>query len=48
MAESAKKEAKHQKDIIFVARITLPNGRVIWARDYGLRAFPIRRPPNDR
>jgi len=26
----------------FAASITLPNGRVIYAADYGLKAFPLR------
>ena len=26
----------------FVAHITLKDGRVIYAKDYGLKAFPIR------
>jgi hypothetical protein len=26
----------------FTTHITLPNGRVIYAKDYGLKAFPIR------
>jgi len=39
-ADSApEREPKKQR---FVACITLPNGRKIWARDYGLRGFPIR------
>ncbi len=30
------------EEMIFRPSITLPNGRTIWARDYGLRAFAIR------
>lgn len=29
-------------DCGFAASITLPNGRVIYAADYGLKAFPLR------
>jgi hypothetical protein len=29
-------------DTNFVASITLRNGRVIYAADYGLKGFPIR------
>jgi hypothetical protein len=32
-------------DCGFAASITLKNGRVIYAADYNLRAFPIRRGP---
>ncbi len=43
MAESVKKETEDRDGVAFVARITLRDGRVVWARDYGLRGFPIRR-----
>jgi hypothetical protein len=32
-----------QKAVAFRASITLRNGRKIFARDHGYRAFPIRR-----
>jgi hypothetical protein len=37
----AKKAAKGGV-VRFAASITLPNGRVLYAKDYGLKAFPIR------
>ena len=43
MAEPVEKETEDQQGVSFVAYITLRDGRVIWARDYGLRGFPIRR-----
>ena len=43
MAEPVEKEAENKQSVSFVACITLRDGRVIWAKDYGLRAFPIRR-----
>lgn len=41
MAKSEPKADPPQK-VRFVAKITLRNGRVIYARDYGHKAFPIR------
>ena len=35
-------KATPPKVVAFVASITLRNGRKIFARDYGHRAFPIR------
>lgn len=43
MAKPVEKETEDQQGVSFVAYITLRDGRVIWARDYGLRGFPIRR-----
>ena len=34
---------KKQGNPSFVTRITLRNGRVIYAKDYGFNAFPLRR-----
>jgi hypothetical protein len=33
--------------LIFRAKRTLPDGTVLWARDYGLKAWPIEVPDSD-
>lgn len=30
-------------EVVYVASITLRNGRKLYARDYGLKGFPIRK-----
>ena len=37
-----KKVKTHKGGIIFRAWIRLKDGKIIYARDYGLRGFPIR------
>jgi|GEM_PF-6685087 len=41
MAKKDKTSPKKGKDFIFRTSITLPNGKVIYAKQYGIRAFPI-------
>jgi hypothetical protein len=36
------KSQKRGEPVRFTASITLPDGRVIYAKDYGLKAFPLR------
>lgn len=41
MATPKSAPAEKPKGFIFRPYITLPNGTVIWARNYGIRAFRI-------
>jgi|GEM_PF-643005 len=40
--------AQDGQKVIFRPWITLRGGKVIWARNYGLKAFPIRLDPKDQ
>ena len=44
MASSKKMVPRPGYKIVFVAYITLKDGRIIWARNYGKRAFPMEVP----
>lgn len=39
---TGKRRPTYPGPVIFRTTTTLPDGRVVHARDYGLRAFPIR------
>jgi len=41
VAKDKKPPPVRQGNFIFRASITLPNGKVIYAKQYGIRAFPI-------
>jgi len=41
MAKTDKLPSSKKKDFIFRTSITLPNGKVIYAKQYGIKAFPI-------
>jgi len=41
MAKVDKPPPARKGDFIFRTSITLPNGKVIYAKQYGIRAFPI-------
>ena len=35
-------QGNESKEVVFVASITLKSGKKLFARDYGLKGFPIK------